>query len=342
MACFHPLKGFVTGENKLTGKNSIVVKPHDTQFIMHGNKAIFDFIDIPCGKCIGCRLEYSRQWANRMMLELEYHDSAYFVTLTYSDDFLPKSPVYDADTGEYLYSSKTLRKSDLSKFIKHVRKHFPNDKIRFFGAGEYGSKTLRPHYHVIIFGLHLDDLKVYKRNFQGDVLYNSEELSDCWSNYVGVRSDGSNYYDRVGHVVIGKVNWETCAYVSRYVTKKMSGSLEDWFTYQNMESPFCLMSRNPGIGYQWYVDHPNLFDYEYINLRVADKGLKFRPPKYFDKLYEVDEPALSWLRGKERGYSFEVQKASIEHETDLSYDEYLYSKEFNLKNRLKALDRSKA
>ena len=30
---------------------------------------------LPCGQCISCRLNYSRSWAVRMMLESEYHKS---------------------------------------------------------------------------------------------------------------------------------------------------------------------------------------------------------------------------------------------------------------------------
>ena len=335
MACFHPLKGYIVGVNPITGKNKLLIRPY-----IEENPPKLEFVEIPCGKCIGCRLEYSRQWANRMMLELEYHDSAYFVTLTYSDDFVPKRPVYDPETGEYKYDSLSLRKSDLSKFLKHVRKHFPDDKIRFFGVGEYGGKTCRPHYHLILYGLHLDDLTVYKRNRQGDVLYNSRSLENCWSNFVGVRSDGSDYYDKVGHVVIAPVNWETCAYVARYVTKKMSGPLEDWFISQNMENPFSLMSRRDGIGKQWYLDHPELFDYEYINLKTKEKGLKFRPPKYFEKLYEIDFPDEAMQRKEIRTEFLKTKREALLAELDNPYLDYLADKENNLKSRLKALDRT--
>lgn len=333
MACFHPLKAYKVGVNPLTGKDKLWIRPYD-------EKHNLDYVEIPCGKCIGCRLEYSRQWANRMMLELEYHNDAYFITLTYDNDYIPRSPVLDNSTGEYLYDSFSLRKRDIQTFFKHLRKHFPDCKIRYYAAGEYGSTTIRPHYHAIVYGLVLDDLTEYKRSPQGDVLYNSKAVSDCWSNFVGFRSDGTAIYDPIGYVVIGKVTWETCAYVARYVTKKMSGPLGDWFVSQNMEVPFSLMSRKPGLGAQWYYDNPDCMDFEYINLMTEKKGLKFRPPKYFEKLYEIDYPDRASERSDQRRLFAESAKAMILKSTGKSYLEYLSDKEANLKARLKVLDRS--
>lgn len=332
MACYHPLKGYIIGVDPRTGKDKILIRSYSDDSLK------LPFKEIPCGKCIGCRLEYSRQWANRLMLEMEYHEFAYFVTLTYSDDFLPRNPVTDVN-GQVIGWSQSLRKSHLSKFMKHLRKHF-GDGIRFYGAGEYGKKTLRPHYHLILFGLSLDDLKLYKRNRQGDSLYTSKSLERCWSNYVGVRSDGIKYYDKIGHVVVAPASWETCAYTARYVTKKMSGEFEEKFKELNMELPFSLCSRRPGIGHQWYVDHPDLFDYEYINLKTKTKGLKFRPPKYFERLYDIDEPVKSFERREKRREFAEGSKALILSDLSKDYLEYLNDKEFILSEKLNALDRS--
>ena len=128
-------------------------------------------IQIPCGKCIGCRLEYSRQWANRCMLELQYHDSAYFVTLTYNEEHVPR-------TG--LHGEMSLRKRDFQLFMKRLRKKYSDDRIRFYAAGEYGTTTQRPHYHAILFGLHLDDLQVYKSK-DSYKYFTSPGLQRVWS-----------------------------------------------------------------------------------------------------------------------------------------------------------------
>ena len=137
-----------------------------------------EILQVPCGQCIGCRIDRSRQWANRCMLELQYHDSAYFVTLTYDDLHVPKAYYPDPDTGE-AHQSLTLCKRDFQLWMKRLRKRFSDDKIRFFACGEYGGSTHRPHYHAIVFGLHLDDLVKYKTVQEGDgyyTYYNSDSL----------------------------------------------------------------------------------------------------------------------------------------------------------------------
>ena len=57
----------------------------------YAEKTWLDWVEIPCGKCEGCRIARSRDWANRCMMELEYHDSAYFLTLTYDEEHVPQS-----------------------------------------------------------------------------------------------------------------------------------------------------------------------------------------------------------------------------------------------------------
>lgn len=114
------------------------------------------------------------------MLELQYHDSSYFVTLTYDDLHVPKSYYPDPETGE-AHTSFTLCKRDFQLWMKRLRKKFSDDKIRFFACGEYGGQTKRPHYHVIVFGLHLNDLVKYKTVQEGDsyyTYYNSDSLQD--------------------------------------------------------------------------------------------------------------------------------------------------------------------
>ena len=204
MSCYHPLKGYQFGTTD-TGKPAYKVVSYDTVLYDSTGKEM-EFQVIPCGKCIGCRLAYTRMWADRCIAEATRHDSSYFVTLTYDNEHLPHA--VDPNTGEIL-DHGTLVKRDCQLFMKRLRKNYSYDnKIRFFLAGEYGSTTARPHYHVILFGLVLDDLKLYSKTALGFNLYNSDWLSAIWG---------------LGHVVIADVTWETCAYTARYILKKQSG-----------------------------------------------------------------------------------------------------------------------
>ena len=88
-----------------------------------------DGLLVPCGKCLACRIAKRTEWAMRMLHELSDYDDAVFVTLTYDEDHIP--------------SNQSLKKSDLQKWFKRVRKEIEPKKIRYFACGEYGEKRCR-------------------------------------------------------------------------------------------------------------------------------------------------------------------------------------------------------
>lgn len=95
---------------------------------------------VACGCCVACRINRTRNWTVRCMLELEaFNYVAQFQTLTFNNDCLP------SDYG--------LHKRDLQLYFKRLRKNLGNRRIRYFACGEYGDKFGRPHYHAIVFGL---------------------------------------------------------------------------------------------------------------------------------------------------------------------------------------------
>lgn len=192
---------------------------------------------VPCGKCPACRMDYSRVWANRMLVELnDQNNKAVFLTLTYNSDSLPYT-----EPGEDGRKYPTLCKRDLQLFWKRLRKAYPGKKIRYYIAGEYGPKTHRPHYHAIVYGFTLadfPDLQFLRMNGLGQAYYNSPKLADIWGN---------------GFIVLSEVSWHTCAYVSRYVLKKR-GKLDKYVVATNVEPEFNLSSRKPGIGLLNAVD----------------------------------------------------------------------------------------
>lgn len=72
---------------------------------------------------------------------LHVPESTYFLTLTYSDEEVPKT-----SAGEL-----TLDKRDGRLFRLRLRERL-GYMPRYFFVGEYGEKTERPHYHAIIYG----------------------------------------------------------------------------------------------------------------------------------------------------------------------------------------------
>lgn len=171
---------------------------------------------IPCGKCQGCIIDKANEWATRAMLEAQNWPKNSFLTLTYDNDHIP--------------ANRTLVKADLQKFWKRLRK--TGENIRYMACGEYGPRTLRPHYHAIVYNYWPDDAKIYKDNIVGDKLYTSEKLNKIWSK---------------GYVIVGNVTYESAAYVARYVFKKAYGLNKEWNLKHGRTPEFTLTSRRPGI-----------------------------------------------------------------------------------------------
>lgn len=355
MPCYHPLKAFELSPPTANQKAKLKVVPYlvdHLEVTINGSieqhydsirsdrcqRYIWKHYEIPCGKCIGCRLMYSKQWATRCSLESEYHESSYFVTLTYNEDCVPISWYSDPETGE-AFQSLTLRKKDFQAFMKRLRFN-TGQYIRFYASGEYGDNTYRPHYHAILFGLKLDDLKLYKQSEDGWLYYTSETIQKAWS----VPRRGSNRFTRdtsspIGMCMVTNVNWSTCAYVARYVCKKLKGEAAEFYEKVNIEPPFSLMSRNPGIANQWFQDHSEYTKYDTIPLPGVDAGKRVKPPKYFDYLLDQVRPDELELQKRIRQNMAKVAKLLQAQRTDLDYLDSLEVQERSQESRIKGLKR---
>ena len=254
MACFHPNHVILRdGQSQFLG-SAAYLKSGD---LFYDNSVNFHAL-VPCGHCMGCRLDRARVWADRMLLELR--DNCYkaiFVTLTYNNQSIPHAwhvgynyyngygedadPLAMDDGDEDWIAAAagaptTLSVRDTQLFMKRLRRTFKGRRIRFFLAGEYGPRTKRPHYHAIIYGLTLadfPDLVIKDFNRLGQPRYKSKSFADIWGN---------------GFCVLAPVNWNTCSYVSRYTMKKVFAS-DNPREFANGRIPaFCTMSRRPGIG----------------------------------------------------------------------------------------------
>lgn len=334
MSCYHPLKRFIlpNGDGFVCGRDvNFVIRDgskwrgvcneHGTA----GRDYITQFQYIPCGSCIGCRLDYSRNWADRMCMEASFHESNYFLTLTYDDDHLP-SPNYivDVDTGEVVESPfRSLSLKAMQDFMKRLRKN-SHQKVRYYLAGEYGDLTFRPHYHLILFGLKLDDMMPFKRSKQGFVYYTSDFIRKCWP---------------YGNHFVTNFSWETAAYTARYVMKKLKG--RDAVFYKNfaIEPPFTLMSTRPGIGRDYYNDNKD-YIYRFDGFYLSNHpGIKIKPPRYFDKLYDLEYPENMEEVKRKRKIVSDSKLQQRMTMTDLSYYDYLAVEETAKINKLKVLQR---
>lgn len=222
---------------------------------------------LPCNRCIGCRLERSRQWAMRCMHENKTHKSSCFVTLTYDEDKLPHR-------GQLMYR-------DYQLFMKRLRKS--HGSVRFYMCGEYGSEYGRPHFHSLLFGWSPDDRVFWKSSGRGDRIYTSNELDRLWTH---------------GRVFVGAVTFESAAYVARYCVAKVTGD-EAKTHYRRVDSDgeywlqpeFNQMSLKPGIGAEFYRKYRSDM---YPHGKVVVNGKEMQPPKYYDNKFKQDDYD-SWL-----------------------------------------------
>lgn len=155
MPCHNPISAFRSRSKNANGTRSLV---------FNKNEGYSDLeLKISCGQCIGCRLERSRDWALRIVQEATLHAQNSFVTLTYADRHLP--------------SHASLRKKHLQDFMKRLR--FSTDaKLRYYACGEYGTTSLRPHYHICLFGADFSaDRKLYKKNARRGIFSTILKLS---------------------------------------------------------------------------------------------------------------------------------------------------------------------
>lgn len=253
MPCFSPLQAYRTYSD-VKGKKILWGRDNLDGYEAHKS------IDIPCGQCIGCRLERSRQWACRLMAEAECHEKTSFLTLTYKEMPLNCS----------------LNNVDFTLFMKRLRRFYEPAKLRFFQCGEYGERHHRPHHHCILYGQDFgDDRLVHETSQSGLPQFTSKILDDLWG---------------LGQCTIGDVTFESAAYVARYALKKVSGVRKESH-YAGRKPEFVTMSRRPGIGASWYEAFRGDVYPGDIFVPGAYRPATL-PPKYFDRLLERSDPDL--------------------------------------------------
>ena len=290
MSCYHPLKGWFSRQRNENGKRNVTFNLSEA---FHDKP-----IEIACGRCIGCRLEKSRQWAVRCLHEAQNHKHNSFLTLTYDEENIP--------------SDGNIHKSHVQKFIKRLRKKFQEKNIRYLYCGEYGENLGRPHYHICLFGIDFhQDRKLLKKTSQDHKLYNSDILDKLWP---------------YGHAVIGDLTYQSAAYTARYVTKKINGSeMEEHYgekvcldtgELSLIRTPeFAEASRRPALGRDWFFKN---YKQVYPNDFVVVNKKRQKPPRYYDQLLEKYFPDLYTKVKAKRKKSMELDKESNPEE----YDDY--------------------
>lgn len=256
--------------------------------IYNKNNRYYQVEQIPCNHCWACNLNYSAEWATRIMKEVEQSEHNYFITLTYDDKHLPILEEIQCHYGETykMYRNDgtwqgSLFPEDMETFINSLRKYFERKGvkgIKYYYCGEYGETTLRPHYHIILMHCPLNISLFYDthidQNFKAH--WKSPEVEHYWNK---------------GMVDIAEVEWSCAAYVARYCMKKMDRNPDKSFYYEQGKLPEYTRS-SQHIGETWYKEHKNEI---YANDEIIMKTVKgnigsYKPPKAWDKKFKETNP----------------------------------------------------
>lgn len=254
MPCYHPLQAFQC----LDGS------------VVFYERRRFDTVKtlwLPCGQCIGCRLERSRQWAMRCMHEAALHERNCFVTLTYDDAHLP--------------AHGALEYPAFQGFMKRLRKLASPQRVRFYMCGEYGPLSWRPHFHACLFGWDFDDKTYWRTTPAGSKCYRSAVLERLWP---------------AGNCELGRITFESAAYVARYCVQKITGpGAAAHYTRQGADGchrlppEFNSMSLKPGIGAAWLEKfRSDVYPHDYVVVNAKET----KPPKFYDQVVKRTDPDL--------------------------------------------------
>lgn len=198
---------------------------------------------VPCGKCPDCKRRRVSGWSFRLLNEARQSSSAHFITLTYDTINVPitKSGFMD------------LSRRDLQLFFKKLRKVNVH-KIKYYVCGEYGGRTMRPHYHLLLFNAEI------------------RTVQDAWAK-------GSLHYGLVTDASVG--------YTLKYMCKSKRIPLH---RNDDRIPEFSLMSKGLGLNYVtddmivWH--HADKDNRMYCNL---PDNKKIAMPRYYKQKIYTDE-----------------------------------------------------
>lgn len=274
----------------------------------------------------------------RCVHESQMHTYNSYITLTYNDEHLPgnlslhhrdfvlfmkklRNEINKQALDLYLAPLEAMESQTLlvtlpanNKAVRQsketateaVKKFFPMPEIKFYMAGEYGELYGRPHYHALLFGVDFADQLYHGRTKAGEKIYTSPTLDKIWGR---------------GYASIGKVTFQSAAYISRYVMKKLSGDgnkkqyeIQDLETGEviKQDKEYNCMSRASGIGEQWLQTYKaDVYSYDKV---ITKQGRELKPPRYYDKLYRrMDKAHLAHLK---HARELEAQAHEQDHTTE--------------------------
>ena len=249
---------------------------------------------VPCGRCENCLKRHVSNWSFRLMQEDKHSMSSLFLTLTYDIKHVPFT-----QRANYM----DLSPRDLQLFFKRLRKLHDSKgsfslPLKYYAVGEYGGRSYRPHYHIILF------------NAEISLLIGSTEESYVKRGLIQL--DGKKPYHHPvwpkGHFTIGQVSEASVGYTMKYVSKPRKIPLH---RNDDRTPEFSRKSNGLGIGYltkamqAWHK--ADIANRQYCLLK---DGKKVSLPRYYRNilLSEQEKDELTTYQMFDRLYKAEENR----------------------------------
>lgn len=235
------------------------------------NKFTHKYQDVPCGKCPACFKRRVSGWSFRLLQEEKKSTSAHFITLTYDTKNVHITPNGYMD----------LNKRDVQLFFKRLRKCHTDEEhpIKYFCVGEYGGKSARPHFHLIIFNVHIPTIQ------------------PAW---------------QLGSIHYGQVTGASIGYTLKYMSKIARIPMHK---NDDRTPEFGQMSKGLGISYltenmlNWHLNPVKKNERMYLNLK---DGKKVSMPRYYkNKIYTDEERKVIGVKAR-----IQMLKADLKAESE--------------------------
>ncbi len=260
MSCTSPVKCWLPKVSDSFGKKHLRFKPPTP---LNWNNYLP--INTNCGHCLACDKSRAINTAIQLYCELRItKKSSFFTTHTYDDDNLP------------LDGSVSYR--HMKNTIQSIRRKYDKD-TRYYSQNEYGGNSKRAHTHFALFGLEINDLKIY----DSDNSLKSESMDKIW---------------KYGTTNIQRLEFGNCLYISshHYQEKSNQNTKSHLIPYIHPVTFEIIKERKPefstrslGIGREFY----NLyFNDLFNNDSIIVNQQKFPVPKYFMNKLKSDDPEL--------------------------------------------------
>lgn len=218
-------------------------------------------LELPCGSCIGCKTSRATDWARRAEHEASSWEHNCFLTLTYDDKHLPRGgDLEPAELQKFIKRLRTTR-HNLHPAVRGNRAH----GVRYLACGEYGERTGRPHYHLLLFNCDFNDTHAI-----GSQERRSDLLQQLWP---------------YGNHCLGTVTGASANYVAQYTLKKQGTSYCDQDGVVK-PPPFLRMSLKPAIGTRWLEKNKRDLTHGYL----VTNGTKGRIPRTYKNKLRVLDP----------------------------------------------------